>query len=292
MELADLLPQEHVVVPLRATTARGALTELVDHLRERGTLGEGTLPGGFPASLGNRAVVPIGPRVILPHYRTDAVQQLVVALGISSRPLDGRDMALETTPRIVVLILAPPEAATLYLQTVAALARVLRDPAVVQRLVEARTPDEVRALPELVGLKIQPALAVRDLMIQATRSVAPDAPVADAVGVMVQQRVRALPVVGEKREVLGIVTERDIMRALLPQIPRASAEAGAEKGSSPLRVRDIMTRSVLCISEDMGLEEAANMMINKDVEQFPVVSEGKLTGLLTRGELIRKLFGR
>jgi CBS domain-containing protein len=53
-----------------------------------------------------------------------------------------------------------------------------------------------------------------------------------------------------------------------------------------------MTRSVLCISEELGLEEAANMMINKDVEQFPVTSEGKLTGFLTRGDIIRKLFGR
>jgi CBS domain-containing protein len=33
-------------------------------------------------------------------------------------------------------------------------------------------------------------------------------------------------------------------------------------------------------------------MINKDVEQLPVTSEGKLTGFLTRGDLIRKLFAR
>jgi CBS domain-containing protein len=42
----------------------------------------------------------------------------------------------------------------------------------------------------------------------------------------------------------------------------------------------------------MGLDEVANLMINKDVEQFPVVSEGKLTGFLSRADIIRKLFGR
>ena len=59
-----------------------------------------------------------------------------------------------------------------------------------------------------------------------------------------------------------------------------------------LCVRDIMTRSVLCIAEDKGLDEAVSLMINKDVEQFPVVGEGKLVGFLSRGDIIRKLFGR
>ncbi len=125
-------------------------------------------------------------------------------------------------------------------------------------------------------------------------SVSPEMPVREAVDLMVRHRVRAIPVVGAKREVLGIVTEWDIMRALLPQIPRAGgeAEAAAKAGVQHLRIRDIMTRSVLCISEDLGVDEVASMMINKDVEQFPVVSEGKLAGFLTRGDIIRKLFGR
>jgi CBS domain-containing protein len=102
-------------------------------------------------------------------------------------------------------------------------------------------------------------------------------------------------VVGEKGEVLGIISEWDIMRALLPHVPRVSGEGDSDEGvmiPEQLRVREIMSRSVMCISEEMGIDEAAHTMINKDVEQFPVVSEGRLTGFLTRGDIIRKLFGR
>jgi CBS domain-containing protein len=53
-----------------------------------------------------------------------------------------------------------------------------------------------------------------------------------------------------------------------------------------------MTRSVLCVSEDLGLTEAANLMNSKNVEQLPVTAEGRLTGFLTRGDIIRKLFAR
>ena len=53
-----------------------------------------------------------------------------------------------------------------------------------------------------------------------------------------------------------------------------------------------MSRSVLCISEDQGLAEIVTLMVNKDVERMPVVTEGRLVGFLTRGDVLRKLYGR
>jgi CBS domain-containing protein len=201
-------------------------------------------------------------------------------------------MGIEARPRIVALILAPTEAATLYLQTVAALARVFRDTRAIDRIVAASSPEDVLAAADLASMRLQPRLTVRDIMIHGVSSVTPGTKVQDAVDLMLRRRLRAIPVVGEKQEVLGIISEWDIMRGLLPQIPRAGHESGTNTLPETLLVRDIMTRSVLCISEELGLEEAANMMINKDVEQFPVTSEGKLTGFLTRSDIIRKLLGR
>ncbi|HEX7117217.1 MAG TPA: CBS domain-containing protein [Longimicrobiales bacterium] len=294
MELRELLPREHVLVPLHATTLRQALARLVQGLIEGGEVRDASALEKRLMEARLRDVVAVGEHVALPHFRTDGVDRLIVTLGVAPAPLDAYDAGLDIRPRIVVLIVAPPEAATLYLQTVSALARLFRGDGVVERLVAARSADDVLSLPELGELRIQPRLTVRDIMSHRVDSVSPETPVRDAVDLMVRHRLRAIPVVGEKREVLGIVSEWDIMRALLPQIPRAGGEAGAttEESLQHLRIRDIMSRSVLCISEDMGVDEVANTMINKDVEQFPVVSEGKLTGFLTRGDIIRKLFGR
>jgi len=104
--------------------------------------------------------------------------------------------------------------------------------------------------------------------------------------------LRALPVVGDKGEVLGVVTEWEVMRALLPHIPRAGESAALDEEGEELTVREVMTRSVLCVSEDMGLEEAVNLMLNKKVEQLPVVRESSFSGMLTRSDIIRKLFAR
>jgi CBS domain-containing protein len=56
-------------------------------------------------------------------------------------------------------------------------------------------------------------------------------------------------------------------------------------------VRDVMTRQVLAVSPEQPLAEVASLMTNKDVAHVPVVSEGKLIGFLTRGDIVRKLIG-
>jgi CBS domain-containing protein/mannitol/fructose-specific phosphotransferase system IIA component (Ntr-type) len=292
MQLIELLPREQIVAPLEATTLRAALSELLHCLDRTGAIQDVEAVEQGLHGPRARDIVAASPDVVLPHYRSDAVGRLLVALGTAPDGLDATENGLTVRPRLVALILAPRHSATLYLQTVSMLARLLRDGDVIDRLVAARSADEVRQLAELADLRLQPRLAVRDIMIHGVVSVTPNTPVRDAVDMMVQRRLRALPVVGEKQEVLGVIGEWDLMKGLLPQIPRAGLESGGAGVPETLRVKDIMTRSVLCISEELGIEEAANMMINKDVEQFPVTREGKLVGFVTRGDIIRKLFGR
>jgi CBS domain-containing protein/mannitol/fructose-specific phosphotransferase system IIA component (Ntr-type) len=288
VRLADYLQPAYIAVPLRARTVQGALHEMVDRLRELGAVQpdpefEQQLDRSRP-----RDVVALGRGVILPHFRTEAVRKLVVSVGVAPAPLETGETGLEYAPRVVVLILAPPSAATLYLQTVAALARMLSNDAVVAAITNARSADEVARLPELQALRIEPELTVRDLMTREVTTVAPNAPIRVVVDLLVERRTRAVVVIGESRQVLGILTEWDVMRALLPHIPRA----GEIPEEEDLTARDVMTRSVLCVPEEMGLPEAVNLMINKNVEQCPVVDDAELVGLLMRSEILRKLFAR
>jgi CBS domain-containing protein len=288
MRLVDLLPREHIVAPLSARSVKAAASELLARLEQAGAIADAAALERALVGPGARELV-VGGHAALPHLRTRAVKRLTVALGASAEPLEPK-AADGSGARIVALILAPDEQASLYLQTLAALSGLFRKESVVDRISEATSEDDVLAVPQLASLRIEAKLTVRDIMIHNPLSVEPDTAVRDAIEMMVRNRVRALPVVGTKGEVLGIMSESDVMNEMLPRLPRGG-EARAET-SEPLRVRDIMTRSVLCVAEELGLEEAANMMIHKDVDQFPVTNEGKLTGFLTRGDIIRKLFGR
>lgn len=291
MRLGELLPREHIVVPLQATTLRQAIDELLRRLESLGRVHDTATLAAALAGPGAREVVCIGTLVALPHRRTERVDQLLLALGTAPRPLATEDLAAEAAPQLVVLILAPPDDHARYLQIVSALAALFRDDDMISHIIAAEHADDVLELTRAAELRVLPRLTVRDIMSQDVRPVTPATPVREAVDIMVRKRLRALPVIGEKEEVLGVISERDIMRGLMPRAPRGG-EKGGSAGGDELTVRDVMTRSVLCVSEDLGLEEAANLMINKDVEQLPVTAEGKLTGFVTRGDLIRKLFAR
>lgn len=279
-----------MLAPLDVDTVHAAVAALAARLGETGDVPRPERLEGLFAENRIRDVIHVGDRVLLPHLRTEAVDRLVVALGVAPRPLSvgQRDAG---SAQVVVLVLAPPAANDLYLQTVAALARALRRDETTDRLAAARSPEEVLAIAEIRELTIQPRLLVRDVMSPRVFRVSPDTPVRELLELASTHRLRAVPVVGEDREVLGMVTDRDLLRHLLPLALRPGD--GGSQGASPdgLTVRDIMSRSVMCISEEQGLAEVASVMVNKDVERLPVVHEGKLTGFLTRGDILRKLFG-
>jgi CBS domain-containing protein len=132
----------------------------------------------------------------------------------------------------------------------------------------------------------QKRLLVGDAFEPVRYRVYPETPLAEVVDLMVRRSLRALPVVGEAFEVLGIITSGDALDQVLRDRP--SEEAGAPHIDG-LAARDVMTRAVLCVSETQQLVEAAQMMVNRDVEQLPVVREGQLVGVITRDGILKAL---
>lgn len=125
------------------------------------------------------------------------------------------------------------------------------------------------------------SLLVEDALEEVQYRVYPETPLTEVVDLMVRRELHSLPVVGEQYEVLGIITTGDALDRLLRESP-AETEGVAT-------ARDIMTRAVLCVSEAQPLMEAARMMVNKKVDQLPVVRDGELVGLVTRDAILGAL---
>jgi CBS domain-containing protein len=130
-------------------------------------------------------------------------------------------------------------------------------------------------------------LVVQDALEPVIHKIRPDTTLGEILSTIVHKRVGAVPVVGERSEVLGIVTSGDALDQLLRDSPGEDSSSAEER----LTARDIMTRAVLCVSEGQPLVEAAQMMVNKKVEQLPVVREGVLVGIVTRSKVLRALYG-
>ena len=158
-----------------------------------------------------------------------------------------------------------------------------------ERLLRATSADEVRALDELMDVEFRSRLLVEDALVAVRYRVYPDTPLREVVDLMVRREIRAIPVVGERYEVLGILTSGDALAHLLSRGHPDEGDEGVTVEQP--RAKEVMTRSVLCVSEEQALVEAANMMVNRDVEQLPVVREGELVGFVTRDSILRALYG-
>jgi CBS domain-containing protein len=289
VRLTEILRPEHVVAPLEAASVHEAVVQLARTLVRTGDVVHPEALDRLFSRNRVRDLIHVGDRVLLPHLRTDAVDRLQVALGIAPTPLAESPGDIGAAAQVVVLVLAPLSAADLYLQTVAALARVLRHDEVVDRLVSAGSPAEVLEIPGVAEIVIEPRLRVRDVMTQRVYRTHPDAPVKEVLDLIAEHRLRAVPVVGDDRSVLGMVTDRDLLRHFLAGVQRPGETDAAAWETT--RVREVMSRSVICVSEDQALAEVTSMLVSKDIERLPVVHEGQLTGFLTRGDILRKVFG-
>jgi CBS domain-containing protein len=294
MRLRDVLAPERVVVPLEARTLAEAGDILLQRLASAHVvLDDAKLRRRVTERRAEDAVA-MGDRAFLLHYRTGAVGQLVVALGVSPVPIcrhvgaDGEQCA-----RIVIMVAAPPRHAARYLQVVGGFARLLRKDDVMAAVLAAPSAAALIDLPAFSEYRLPEQLAVRDVMSDHPMTVDAEAPLKEVARMLVRTGLGALPVVDAEQRVIGMVSEREVIRYLLhvQAFTGPDARVAAPPASGTRTVRDVMTRQVLCVAPEQPIAEVASLMSNKDVDRVPVVREGRLVGFLTRGDIVRKLIG-
>jgi len=289
MILSEIVSRDRIQVPLEAETLEEAVGLLCHQLESSRTLkrGAGTRLAGEFFSGARGEVVRVNEWVALFAAQTSAVENLVGCLGAARAPFDLGDWGEGGTASILFLLLTPRRVSPLKIQAIPALSRFFRDKQNAARLRDARTTGEIVSFSEFMNLEVQDQLLVADGLTPLKYRVYPDMPLSEIVGLMVRQGLRAVPVVGEKHEFLGLITSGDAIRYLVPE--RLSGARGTKEMGS-LSAREIMTRSVMCTSEDQSLVEAANLMVNKRVSQVPVVRGGELVGFLTAETALQLLY--
>ena len=294
------MEQQHVVVPLIAHTVKEATERLAERLVASGAAIEANRLNAVIRNAWPEDMVSVGEHAFIPHFRTEAVRKLTTAVGVSVTPIRW-EKDPNRSARIVILIVAPPRETPTYLQVLSAFARLLADPATVLAVLAAKTSEQLLGIGALHAMELPSHLVVRDLMTPDVLSARPEQQLGDVARMMMDKDVRALPVVDDNGALVGMVTHRELLKYLIPDYLQRSksgkfralpANMMAGQGNVDPRglpVKDVMSRAVLCLSEDQTLTDVANLMNNKDVDRFPVVREGIVVGFLTRADLIRRL---
>jgi CBS domain-containing protein len=139
-----------------------------------------------------------------------------------------------------------------------------------------------------------------DVMVRDVVTVHPETGVADAIKLLAEHDVSALPVLDDAGNLVGMLSEADLIHRVeigtekrrpwwQEAVTGASTLAADFAKSHGKKVGEVMAPGVISVSEDIPLSEIATLFERKGIKRVPVVKDGKLVGIVSRANLIQAL---
>lgn len=130
-------------------------------------------------------------------------------------------------------------------------------------------------------------MLVRDRMSAPAQTIRQDTPFQDAVKLMREKGFRRLPVVNNRNELIGIISERDLLHAS-PSPATSLSIWEMNYLLWKLKIEELMTRKVVSISPDVPVEEAAHLMVTNKIGGLPVVDDqNHVVGVITETDIFK-----
>ncbi|GAB4469826.1 MAG: CBS domain-containing protein [Armatimonadaceae bacterium] len=144
---------------------------------------------------------------------------------------------------------------------------------------------------------------VADVMKRDVITVPAEATLQEVATLLTAQKISGAPVVDENNNMVGIISESDLLsearkHAGLPHaaafgffiLPQETLERLYKNGSS-LLAREVMTKKVTTITPDIRIDEVGDLMVRSKINRIPVVDEqDRLVGIITREDILRALY--
>ncbi|MEW6162950.1 MAG: CBS domain-containing protein [Nitrospirota bacterium] len=148
-------------------------------------------------------------------------------------------------------------------------------------------------------------LSAKDIMTKDVITVKLATTIEDLARILIKHRISGTPVVDEDGNLIGIVTENDLIsknkRLHIPTILRlfdAFIPLGTTRLETEIKrmaastVGEICTRNVITVDEDTPMEDIATIITEKKIHLLPVLKEGRLVGIIGKKDLIKGIAGQ
>lgn len=143
-------------------------------------------------------------------------------------------------------------------------------------------------------------MKARDIMTTKVHTVGPRDSLMKVASLIVLHRIAGIPVVSDGDELMGIISEKDVLKAVYPSAVEFQEEPLTNMDFVEMEKRycdvgrstaeDIMTRNVITATVEIPVLELASLMLRKRIRRVPIVEGNKLLGIISLGDVHRALF--
>ena len=144
-------------------------------------------------------------------------------------------------------------------------------------------------------------MQVHQIMTTQIQTVKADTPISEVINILTTHKYSGLPVVDQDNEIIGIISEKDILRHLFPDydefmndmLSAISYEFTEDKKTdlAQLKAEKIMVKNVITISPSTHIMKACAAMVVNKIRRIPVVDEDtdKIVGIVSQGDVFQAI---
>lgn len=133
-------------------------------------------------------------------------------------------------------------------------------------------------------------MQARDIMTRPVTTFRPETPIRHAAAVLTGKQITAAPVVNADDELVGMVSEADLIIDRFPHDPRSHVRRDEMDALATTQtVGQVMTTTVIAMSLSADAADLAEAMVDYDVRSIPIVTGSTVVGIISRRDLLRTL---
>jgi PTS system nitrogen regulatory IIA component len=296
MLLSDLLQPSHIHLRRDIDSKDEAIDHLIGHfLKSSSTrLDRATVRAAIDAreELGGTAF-PTG--IAVPHGRLADFDDLLIGICVPLRPVPIQGIPA----RMIVLMLTSKAGSPVYLNTLAAWLKLSQDAALFGRLVGARNAHEFIDIVARAGITVREKVTAADVMQTEVARIGPEATLRELADLFFTRGASYAAVTAADGRLVGEVHLADLLRAGLPPYTEAMEnlrflesfaplEALAEREDT-IRVREVMNREPVTLDPETPVVEVVLKLTRSSRDCLPVVDGGRLQGIVSTAEILRRI---
>lgn len=298
MRLSHLMQEDFFIFRLKSKTKEDAITEIVSRFSEDQKENKDIIEAILEReSISSTLFENTG--VMIPHARKETFKDFYVGMGISEEGIEMENMVgKKEKAHIVLLIASSPLKNQVMLNVMASFATAMKkDPALTKKIINSKTPDE--ALKILEGIKTGTKMEFDQLVNKEILSISPNASLKEAVTTMVDKNLFYLPVVDDKGNFLGEITDGDILHFATPDYILRIDNLRFVVEDEPFEkfllqernvvVSDVMNSYPLSADPESSIIEVVSLMLKNSKRYLYVLDGKKLIGIVSQKDIVKKI---